>query len=204
MSDLRVREDLYQPQLVASRPERFVVLSGCSGAGKSSLLAELERRGFQVFEEAGRQIVKEQIYIDGPALPWRDFRQFLEISICRSMHCMIKAAKSGRISFFDRGIIDQISGFERANLSVPGHLTNAARKYRYYEKVFVLPPWKEIFRNDEERRHSFADAEAAYDSLVAAYERFGYQPVLVPKTDIAARVDFILAHTPGSQVRDSS
>jgi predicted ATPase len=39
--------------------DRFIVLSGCSGGGKSTLLAALQRRGFAVFEEPGRQIVKE-------------------------------------------------------------------------------------------------------------------------------------------------
>jgi len=31
--------------------DRFVVLSGCSGGGKSTLLAELARRGHSVVEE---------------------------------------------------------------------------------------------------------------------------------------------------------
>jgi predicted ATPase len=204
MSDLGVPEDGYQPQLVANKPERFVVLSGCSGAGKSSLLVALAQRGFQVFEEPGRQIVKEQLSIDGPALPWRDLPQFVEISISRSMHQMISAARFDRLSFFDRGIIDQINGLEHSHLPIPVHLLNAAQKYRYYKRVFVLPPWREIYRNDAERRHSFEEAVAAYTSLVLAYERFGYEPVVVPKLDIEARVDFILAHVPNDQLRRTS
>jgi predicted ATPase len=35
---------------------RFVVISGCSGGGKSTLLAELGRRGHAVVEEPGRRI----------------------------------------------------------------------------------------------------------------------------------------------------
>jgi len=31
-----------------------IVLSGCSGGGKSTLLMELARLGFQTFEEPGR------------------------------------------------------------------------------------------------------------------------------------------------------
>ena len=60
----------YQPALVQGKAYKFVVLSGCSGAGKSSLLSELGRRGFPIYEEPSRQVVKEQLYIGGDALPW--------------------------------------------------------------------------------------------------------------------------------------
>jgi predicted ATPase len=62
-------ESEYQPSLVRDRAHLFVVLSGCSGAGKSSLLAELGRCGFPIYEELGRQVVKEQLYIGGDAVP---------------------------------------------------------------------------------------------------------------------------------------
>jgi predicted ATPase len=52
--------------------DRFVVISGCSGGGKSSLLEELRRRGYPTVEEPGRRIVKEQLLGGGRALPWAD------------------------------------------------------------------------------------------------------------------------------------
>ena len=48
----------------------LVVVSGCSGGGKSTLLAEMARRGYLVFPEPGRQIVKEELFIGGDGLPW--------------------------------------------------------------------------------------------------------------------------------------
>jgi ABC-type lipoprotein export system ATPase subunit len=47
----------------------YVVISGCSGGGKSTLLSELVNRGYSVVLEPGRQIVKEQTAIGGDALP---------------------------------------------------------------------------------------------------------------------------------------
>jgi predicted ATPase len=38
--------------------ERFVVISGCSGGGKSTLLKELAKRDHDVIDEPGRRIVK--------------------------------------------------------------------------------------------------------------------------------------------------
>jgi predicted ATPase len=39
---------------------RFVVISGCSGGGKSTLLIELGQRGYATVEEPGRRIVKDE------------------------------------------------------------------------------------------------------------------------------------------------
>ena len=50
--------------------ENAVVISGCSGGGKSTLIAELSRRGFAVVSEPGRRIVAEELAGDGKSLPW--------------------------------------------------------------------------------------------------------------------------------------
>jgi predicted ATPase len=46
----------------------FVVISGCSSRGKSTLVTELGRRGY-VTVEPGRRIVNEEMLGNGPALP---------------------------------------------------------------------------------------------------------------------------------------
>ena len=92
----------YRPALVQGKAHKFVVLSGCSGAGKSSLLSELGRRGFPIYEEPGRQVVKEQLYIGGDALPWGNVSQFLELTISRSIHHMVTAARRHLMACFRR------------------------------------------------------------------------------------------------------
>lgn len=186
-------EDSYEPAQVAAKSQQFIVLSGCSGGGKSLLLAELGRRGFAIYEEPGRQVVKEQLLIGGDALPWANVDLFLELTISRSIHHLVMASRSEKIAFFDRGIIDQISGYGARGVEMPAHLRNAAEAFRYREQVFIVPPWPEIFANDAERRHSFEDAVAGYERLVETYEQFGYQPMIVPKLDVSARTDFVLA-----------
>jgi predicted ATPase len=49
---------------------RLVLISGCSGGGKSTLLIELGQRGYATVEEPGRRIVGGQILGAGLALPW--------------------------------------------------------------------------------------------------------------------------------------
>jgi predicted ATPase len=183
----------YQPERVVEKSAQFIVLSGCSGGGKSALLAELGRRGFATFEEPGRQVVKEQLLIGGDALPWGDAVLFLELTISRSIHHLVEAARGDRIAFFDRGIVDQLGGFGRMGMEIPAHFRAAAERFRYRRTVFFVPPWREIFANDAERRHSFEESVAQYDSVLATYQDFGYRPAIVPKMDVAARAAFIAA-----------
>jgi predicted ATPase len=58
--------------------------------------------------------------------------------------------------------------------------------------MFLAPPWPEIYVGDAERRHGFADAEAEYHRLAAAYARLGYAVVVLPKAPVADRVAFVL------------
>ncbi len=61
--------------------ERFHVITGGPGSGKSTLIEALGRRGYAHSIEAGRAIIQDQTAIDGPALPGRDPLAFAEL-IC--------------------------------------------------------------------------------------------------------------------------
>jgi predicted ATPase len=191
-------EDDYLPAHVGRAADRFIVLSGCSGSGKSSLLNALAGRGHRVFPEPGRQVIREQAYIGGDAIPTRDLLKFLELTISRTMHQMINAASTESLIFFDRSIVDQVSGFELLGIEPPAHLQKATELFRYHHRVFITPPWPESFRNDAERTHSFEDALAGYGALLKGYNRFGYELVFVPQLNVDERADFVQRHFPPS------
>jgi predicted ATPase len=191
-------ENTYQLANLRKESDRFIMLSGCSGGGKSTLLTALERRGFPVFEEPGRQIVKEQQFLEGNALPWANPLQFVELLVSRSIHQMMVAARLNQRSFFDRGIVDAISFLQHLSLPIPLYLENAVKLLRYHRRVFVAPPWQEIFVADAERRHSFDEAKAQYSSLLRTYEGLGYNLVELPKIDVESRVEFIVGQLAAS------
>jgi predicted ATPase len=170
---------------------RLVVVSGCSGGGKSSLLDELARRGYAVFPEPGRQIVKEQLLVGGNALPWSDAARFVELCISRAMYFYNAAQPDSGPVFFDRSIVDAVAGLARAGLAVPPHGTAALRLYRYAPTVFLVPPWQELFAVDAERRHGFEEAVAEYRDLEQAYPAGGYAVISVPRSGIRERADFV-------------
>jgi predicted ATPase len=169
---------------------RFVVISGCSGGGKSTLLEELQRRGHAAVEEPGRRIVKEETARGGTALPWMDIAAFARRAIAMALQDREAAARHEGWVFFDRGLIDAAAALE--HVTGEPALETYGRVHRFHPRVFLTPPWPEIYAADAERRHDLAAAEAEYERLLAAYPRLGYEVVILPKVGVVARADFIL------------
>ena len=177
--------------------ERFVILSGCSGGGKSTLLDELARHGHPTVAEPGRRIVAEQLREGGTALPWLDPVGFLQRVLARAQadHDAADAAKGW--VFFDRGVIDAAAGLH--HLTGQPDLAAMTQHYRHHRRVFLVPPWPEIHVADAERRHGMDEAVAEYDRLAAVYPALGYKAVVLPKVSVAERVDIVLATLAGDQ-----
>jgi predicted ATPase len=171
--------------------ERFVVISGCSGGGKSTLLAELARRGHAVVEEPGRRIVQQELQRDGTALPWVNEAAFARRAVAMALDDRNAAERHAGWVFFDRGLVDAASGLQ--HLTGEPALDTLGRIHRYHSRVFLTPPWPEIYVTDAERQHGFAAALAEYDRLLAAYPTLGYEVVVLPKIGVAERADLVLA-----------
>lgn len=171
--------------------EHFVLISGCSGGGKSTLLAELRARGHPVVEEPGRRIVKQELETGGHALPWVDPLAFTQRTIDMALADREAAKTHSGWVFFDRGLIDAASALEdRTGQPV---LAALDAQHRYHRRVFIAPPWPEIYETDAERRHGFEAGLPEYYRLEQALPVLGYEVIRLPKTTVAARADFVLA-----------
>ncbi len=170
--------------------DRFVVISGCSGGGKSTLLAELSRRGHPVVEEPGRRIVKEELERGGCALPWTDGAAFARRAIAMALADRASASPLAAHVFFDRGLIDAAANLQ--HLTGDAALESLGHSHCYHRRVFLAPPWPEIYVNDPARRHSFHDALAEYSRLLEAYASLAYAVVVMPRVMPAERADFVL------------
>src|SRR5262245_62525569 len=62
--------------------QRFFVITGGPGSGKTSLIEALARAGFAHSVEAGRAVIQDQLAIGGSALPLSDLRAFAELMLC--------------------------------------------------------------------------------------------------------------------------
>ncbi|NMG41054.1 AAA family ATPase [Chelativorans sp. ZYF759] len=170
--------------------DRFVTISGCSGGGKSTLVAELARRGHAVVAEPGRRIVREELAGDGTALPWIDGTAFARRAIAMALDDLEKAAAQPGLVFFDRGLVDAAAALE--HLTGEPAIEAAARRHQTHRQVFMAPPWPEIYLSDAERPHGFEAAVAEYERLLAAYAALEHELVILPKVPVAERADFVL------------
>jgi predicted ATPase len=173
---------------------RHVVLSGCSGGGKSTLLSELARRGFSTIAEPGRRIVEEELRNQGKALPWLDLAAFARRAIDMAAEDRLLAASKTGWIFFDRGLVDAALALQYATGRAASDILD--RYERYHCRVFLTPPWPEIYVSDSQRRHTLQEAVSEYERLLAAYAQFGYETIILPRIDVGARADFVLSHLP--------
>ena len=153
------------------------------------MLAELRLRGFATVEEPGRRIVRQELAGDGAALPWIDAEKFARRAIAMALTDIAAASAYGGWVFFDRGLIDAAVALERvcgepARITISGH--------RFHGRVFLAPPWPEIYVTDAERPHGFRAALKEYEHLLDAYPRLGYELIVLPKVGVAERADFMV------------
>ena len=72
------------------------------------------------------------------------------------------------------------------------NLTEILNTYRFSKEVFIAPPWKEIYCNDNERDQSYEESVTIYKRLYKWYELNGYTLLSIPKLTIENRVQYVL------------
>ncbi|KAA5834305.1 AAA family ATPase [Saccharopolyspora hirsuta] len=171
--------------------ERFVVITGGPGAGKTTLVERLAAAGFAHAPEAGRAVITDQVAIGGRALPWADRELFAELMPAHDLRSYRQAHRATGPVLFDRGLPDLIGYLRLCSLPVPEHVRAAAHRFRYRQRVLIAPPWEQIYRQDDQRAQSFAEAESTYQHMVAAYTDCGYELVDLPRGTVEQRVRFV-------------
>ncbi len=165
-----------------------IIITGGGGSGKTTLINELAHQGYTVFPEVSRELIAEQQAANGEVLPWLNMAAFGAACLER-MEAQLAACGLG-LTFFDRGIPDLYAYFSCNGIAVPNYFERHAKAYA--SKVFICPPWIDIFENDMQRPESFAYTNCIYEALKQSYQSFGYTLIEVPKTPVRERVAFVL------------
>lgn len=172
--------------------DNFIIISGGPGGGKTTLIGALALIGHGSTPEAGRFIIQAQAEIGGLGVHHGDKALFAELMLMHEIRSYHEAGAAPGLVFFDRGIPELCGYLRLVGRPVPPHFRRAADLYRYHRRVFMTPPWREIFANDAERRQDWDEAVRTYEHCAAAYREAGYEVVVLPKASVRERVAFLV------------
>lgn len=173
---------------------KFFVITGAPGSGKTALINELKRRGYRCVQEVARRIIQEQVRVNGDGVPWKNIDLFKKLMLARFVETYEEAMEySQEITFFDRDILDLVAYDRLTHTASSQNLQKAVATLLYNNKVFVVPPWKEIYHVDTERKQSYEEAVKVYENIVKVYTEYGRELIEVPKMDVAKRAEFVIA-----------
>ena|SRR3990167_10839429 len=176
---------------------KLIIISGCSGGGKSTLIDTLKSMGYTTMPEAGRIVVREQITMGKDRLPWIDPLGFCQLLINKSIKLYKEAAQikhpKNNVIFFDRSFLDAISYYKTFTKENKNEYDELLDEFKFNNLIFMTPPWEEIFCEDGERKNTFENAVSEYNRLKQFYPSQGYTVIDIPKAPINERIKFIIS-----------
>lgn len=167
---------------------RRIIITGGPGAGKSSLLEALRRKGYACQEEAARRVILQ--YYGQNCTPWGDRQSFIR-EVSAQIEKDLQEPICG-LTFCDRGMLDCIAYAREANLPLPESLLRFDPFAYYHRQVFILPPWPEIYCKELARQQEFFQAVSLYHAIASTYQAYGFQLTEVPQGSLEERVNFVI------------
>lgn len=181
-------------------PKRIVITGG-PGTGKTSVIRVLEEKGFYCFHEVVRDLTlqakrngnPQSIHSNPLAFVEDPYAFNLRILEARLHHFHAGDELRQDVVFYDRGIPDVLAYMNYFDQTYPEEFSSHCNVHRY-DGVIVLPPWKEIYIQDEERLESFDQAMEIHEELLSTYSAFDYSSLMVPFGSVEERANYIINH----------
>ncbi len=168
------------------------IITGGPGTGKTSIIKELVKQGFHCVNENAREIISQEASSkQNPLSLNKNIENENKIAEIRTRNYL--NTPKDTICFFDRSIIDCVAYLELKNLKCTPQILQNIKKCTFNSKIFFTPIWREIYQNDNERIETIEQAKEIENLILITYKNFGYEPILIPKTSIQRRVDFIIS-----------
>ena len=167
----------------------FYVISGGPATGKTSLINELEKKGYFVLKEVARRVANFNFAGKNiKQINMKDFHKKI-FEIQKKEYIEMKESKKQMV-FSDRGIGDTLAYFKFYNLSIPSQFFNSLREIKY-SRVFILDKL-DFYKKDFLRQENEFEQRKIHELIIETYKELNYPIVFVPLISIKKRADFIL------------
>lgn len=174
-----------------------IVITGGPGSGKTEIINSLSKKNFYCFKEVSREIIRpeqlkgiENYFSDKPIefskrLIKKRKEQYIESS-------NLSLSKRKPVIFFDRGLHDIFAYLNYIKKSY-NNIKFKLEDYSY-DMAFILPPWKEIYKTDSERKETYEQSIQIHKHIRSMYIKYKIQLFEIKPNTIENRVLEILKY----------
>ena len=167
-----------------------ILITGGPGTGKTELIKGLENLGFNCEKEISREITEseqkkgvDQFFLKDP-IEFSKRLMFLRTN-------QYNKIQNVNYTFFDRGVHEIIAYLNFIKIKYDDYFIISAKKI-VYDKIFILPPWEDIYINDNQRYESFKECKEIHNEILKIYRELKIEIIMLEKNSVSQRVDTVL------------
>jgi len=172
-----------------------IVISGGPGSGKSTLVGLLRRKGYKCVDEFSRTLI-ENAQKMGENNIFKSQPLYFSEEVWKERKKQYEKFKpeinktQGPYIFFDRGLHDVVAYLDC--IGVPYDSQQFDPSAFPYDMAMLLPPWKAIYSQDNERKEDFEEAEKLYFYIKKIYQKYKIPIVEIPFESPEVRISILL------------
>jgi len=173
------------------KTNNWYAITGGPSTGKTTLLAELEKRGFKTVPEAARAVIDRAASKGISVEQLRADEQKFQEEVTQLKDEIGSKIDTSQTVFFDRGMQDTEAYMQYYGFEMSPEIKKMMDTYRY-RLVFLLddlPVYEENYARVEDEKFLVAIRQLLYD----VYSSYGMRPICVPAVGVVERADFILS-----------
>lgn len=167
-----------------------ILITGGPGTGKTELIKGLENEGHNCEHEIVRKITEEAQKKGVDQFFLKDPIEFSKRLMTLRLD-QFKKTQNTKYTFFDRGVHEIIAYLNFLNIEFENKFFEQTKGI-IYDYVFILPPWKEIYKNDNARYESYEESVKIHEEICNIYKILNVNLITLDKTTVKKRIASIL------------
>jgi predicted ATPase len=167
----------------------WYVITGAPCSGKTTVIKQLEKKGYKVIHEIPRVIIDEKMQKGLTLEEIKTHSIEFQIEILQRRLAIENDLPKDEITFFDRGIPDSVPYYQYFKLQDSGLLSEAMNKSEY-KRVFLFETVD--YQTDYARKESYEQILKLQRLIKKTYKSIKIPLMFIPKLSVEERVTLLL------------